>query len=479
MTALVWIRRDLRLEDHAALAAATQGFEQVAVVFVFDRVILDALADRDDRRVTFIHQSLEELATELRASGSDLLVAQGDPVDVIPDLALKLGVNCVLANRDFEPYALSRDAQVRERLQASGVELRTFKDHVVFENTEIQPATGGDYRVFTPYFRAWMAQLRPEDYSPRAVDATRFWRRDSLVSAVPEALEFPTYEDLGFVANDLWLTPGRRGAVERLQRFAANIGEYADARDFPAKADATSGLSVHLRHGTISVRECVRFALSVGDRGANKWLAEIGWRDFYHMILARFPHVTTGCFKPEFDAVEWENDVRHFEAWCEGRTGFPLVDAAMRCLNATGWLHNRLRMVTASFLTKDLLIDWKWGEAYFARHLLDFDLASNNGGWQWAASTGVDAQPHFRIFNPYLQSAKFDPEGEFIRRWVPELTALDTAALHDPASAPQMTLVERGVVLGETYPRPIVEHATQRDRAIALLGSVVKRPVTA
>jgi deoxyribodipyrimidine photo-lyase len=294
---------------------------------------------------------------------------------------------------------------------------------------------------------------------------------------IPDALQHPTLQELGFTPSELWLEPGATAARQRLVEFGETMADYSEGRNFPARPGGTSGLSVHLRHGTISIRECVRFGLAHPGKGADKWVNELGWRDFYHMIMARFPHAMNGAFKPEFDEVPWQDHPEHFEAWCQGRTGYPIVDAAMRCLNATGWMHNRSRMIVASFLTKDLLIHWQRGEAYFARKLLDFELASNNGGWQWASSTGVDAQPHFRIFNPYLQSVKFDPDGVFLREWLPELAALPTKHLHVPSEVPVMELLAQGVVLGETYPYPIVDHAIQRNLAIEMLSSVlISRP---
>lgn len=454
MDALCWIRRDLRLEDHTALAAATDVADRVAIGFVFDTRILEDLP-RDDRRVTFIHRSLSELDGRLRERGSRLLVGVGDPVELVPRWARDLEVDAVFANHDDDPYALKRDASVAERLASDGRGLQSFKDHVVLERQEVMNQSGEPFRVFTPYSRAWRANLTDQDIAERPVRHDRFWSADELGNRDP----MPALAEFGFLESDLWLEPGERAGAERLREFAAKMADYGRRRDIPG-IEGTSGLSVHLRFGTVSIRDCLRVAAAHPSPGSEKWVTELIWREFYHMILANFPHVVGAAFKPEYDAIEWPGTEEMFDRWRQGSTGYPLVDAAMRCLDATGWMHNRLRMVTASFLVKDLLVDWRRGEAHFAEKLLDFELASNNGGWQWCASTGVDAQPTYRIFNPILQSRKFDPEGDFIRRWIPELRHLSNEAIHWPHDC----LVD--------YPTPIVEHGKQRELALALLGSV-------
>lgn len=454
--ALCWIRRDLRLHDHAALSAATKNHDRVAVVFVFDRLILDALEDRDDKRVTFIYDSLAEIDTTLRAQGSRLIVLHGDPMELIPRLALDLKVDAVYANHDDEPYAAPRDQAVSDALKSQGQRLMTFKDHVIFERQEVTTQSGGDFRVYTPYMRAWRARLRPADTAERTVDTTKLWT--NLPESVPSLAPLTDY---GFKRGDLWLTPGISGGQERLQAFTQALPHYGQRRDYPAIA-GTSGLSVHLRFGTISIREAVRHAQHHDSQGSTKWLNELIWRDFYQMIMSRFPEAMATSFKPEYRDLHWPGLPEHLEAWKQGQTGYPIVDAAMRELRQTGWMHNRLRMIVASFLTKDLLVSWQDGEAHFARYLLDFDLASNNGGWQWAASTGVDAQPYFRIFNPITQSEKFDPEGTYIRRWVPEIAHLSAKDIHAPWQLGLMALAD--------YPAPIVDHATQRALAIELLS---------
>lgn len=478
MDALVWIRRDIRLEDHVALAKATQAASRVAVVFVFDSVILEALEDRDDRRVTFLHESLKEVKAACAEHGSDLIVLHGNPVTLIPDLCQRLGVQALYFNGDVEPYAIARDSQVKEACKRLGVEAHPSKDHVIFAKRQVVTQGGEPFKVFTPYSRAWKARLQVTDLVEHEPDLGKLWPADELPT---ELRRLPSLEDLGFVPNTLWLEPGPAGAERRLAAFLPKLSRYAEARnDFGV--EGTSGLSVHLRHGTLSVRRCLRAAYGWTDgqagsllppnKGAETWINELIWREFYQMILSEFPHVVEGAFKPEWDAIEWPGEMDHLYAWQEGRTGFPIVDAAMRCFNATGWMHNRLRMVVAMFLTKDLLVDWRQGEAYFARKLLDFDLGANNGGWQWSASTGVDAQPYFRVFNPVLQSERYDPEGSFIAEWCPELRGFSPKLRHWPHDASRMEQEMAGCRLGEDYPAPIVDHKVQKERAVALFKAI-------
>jgi deoxyribodipyrimidine photo-lyase len=463
---LVWFRRDLRAFDHAALHHALTSSDRVHCVFVFDTDILAGLP-RDDRRVHFIHASLAELDVELRRLGGGLRVVHGRAVDEIPRLAAELGVDAVFANRDYEPQAMARDGEVAARLEAAGRRLLSFKDQVVFERDEILTLGGGPFSVFTPYKNAWLKRLaaQPEAVAPFEVEphAARL--------APIDGPALPTLADIGFEPPAAPITPaGMSGAAALLDDFLDRIANYGTARDFPAQ-DATSRLSVHLRFGTTSIRYLVRTAREMGAHaaaaaGCATWLSELVWREFYQMILYHHPRVATQSFKPAFDAIVWEKDDAAFAAWCEGRTGYPLVDAAMAQLNQTGFMHNRLRMITASFLTKDLGIDWRRGERYFALKLNDYELASNNGGWQWAASTGCDAQPWFRIFNPLTQSRKFDPNGDFIRRYLPQLAALDARDIHAPWLAEPMLLQAQGVVLGQDYPWPIVDHETARKQTL-------------
>ena len=431
--ALVWLRRDLRLHDHTALSAAALSADSMAFVFVYDTKILGALKDKNDRRVSFIFSSLQEIDQTLRERGGQLIFRHGDPTEEIPKLAKAMGADLVCVNHDYESYGQKRDQKVEASLKKEGIVFESLKDQVIFERRELLTGGGTPFKVFTPYSNAWLKSLNQDHYSERRASLTSLLPQEKLRGHIQEI----SMKDLGFEKNSLWLEPGEAKGRARLKKFRAQMKNYKKLRDIPA-AEATSGLSVHLRFGTVSIRECVREALEQSNEGAETWLKELIWRDFYHMILSEFPHVADSAFKKEYAKIKWPGSNAHFQAWCEGRTGFPIVDAAMRHFNETGWMHNRLRMIVASFLTKDLLVDWRKGEAYFARYLLDFDLAANNGGWQWSASTGCDAQPYFRIFNPESQALKFDPKQEFIRQYVKE-----------------------------TIP-PIVDHKSQRTKAIAL-----------
>ena len=467
---LVWFRRDLRVDDQAALYRALRAARRVSCVFVLDRDILDALP-RADRRVAFILGALQVLDEDLRARGGALIVRHGVAAEEIPRLAAELAVQAVFTNHDDEPQALQRDARVAARLEGLGVAWRSFKDHVIFERRELMTAAGGPYGVFTPYKNAWLRRVDEFYLSSYPVE-----RHTAALAGHGLARGVPTLQDIGF--EPVGLTPhlgqGSRGAAALLDDFLDRMDEYDRRRDFPA-LKGPSYLSVHLRFGTVSVRRLARLAhqrLQAGDHGAEVWLSELVWRDFYHQVMHHHPHAMTSAFRPEYDAIAWETGEhadRLFAAWCEGRTGYPLVDAAMRQLDQTGYMHNRLRMVTASFLCKDLGLDWRRGEAWFAEKLLDFDLAANNGGWQWASSSGCDAQPYFRIFNPTAQSEKFDAEGRFIRRYCPELSALDGKAIHAPWERAPLAMQ------GVDYPRPVVDHALARERTLARYAVVKSR----
>lgn len=491
--ALVWLRRDLRLHDHAALSLALEHADRVACCFVFDRAILDPLP-RDDRRVAFIRESLAEIESSLRAAGGSLWVCYGSADTSIPELAKTLGASLVVAAHDYEPGAIARDRSVAARLAQSGRELLTCKDHAVFECSEVLTLDSRSFSIFTPYKRAW---LRALEASPDALTERKAVLTGRLLAPVAAPANpsdhvrgerpashatdrpwsdagIPSLEVLGFRAPDSVehaIAPGTAAAQRLLKDFAGRIGRYKDTRDFPA-IKGPSYLSVHMRFGTISVREAARLAHSISSRdagarvGADSWLSELIWRDFYFQILWHHPRVVERAFRPEYDAIRWDDDPALFAAWCEGRTGYPLVDAAMAQINRTGYMHNRLRMVVASFLTKDLGIDWRWGERYFAEKLIDFDLSANNGGWQWASSSGCDAQPYFRIFNPVTQSERFDPDGKFIRRYLPQLDRLSNKDIHAPWEAPAIELAAAGVTLGSNYPRPVVEHDKARKRTL-------------
>jgi deoxyribodipyrimidine photo-lyase len=471
--ALVWFRRDLRDFDHAALFHALRDAREVFCAFVFDREILDALPSPDDRRVEFIWESVASLDAALRARGSGLIVRHAFARDAIPELAAALGAGTVYANRDYEPAACDRDAAVAGALAERGISFLTCKDQVIFECDEVLSQAGRPFSVFTPYKKAWLARLAPSDLRAHPVDR----HADALAAPPRDVAPMPSLEAMGFRRTGLEAlrTGSGMGAGATLfADFRGRIDRYKEARDFPA-ARGPSYLSVHLRFGTVSVRELAAYAhqrsLEPGGDGAATWLSELIWREFYAQILWHHPRVVAHAFKPEYDALRFPDDPALFAAWRDGRTGYPIVDAAMRQLNASGYMHNRLRMIAASFLVKDLLVDWRWGERYFAATLLDFDLASNNGGWQWAASTGCDAQPYFRIFNPVTQSERFDPAGTFIRRYVPELGPLDSAEIHAPWLVPPATQQAKGVVIGRDYPGPIVDHATARRAALALFAA--------
>ena len=486
--ALVWFRRDLRIADHAALYHALKQSRSVYCVFVFDREILDALPSRSDRRVEFIHDSLVELDAVLRHHGGALIVRHGHARTEIPALARSLKADAVFANHDYEPGAKARDEDVARRLLLQDTAFHTFKDQVLFEKDEVLTGTGKFYSVFTPYKNSVLKKL--DSFYLKSYPVERYLSALApRLGAASIATPLPALEQLGFTRTNLCelkVATGESGAATLFDDFKQRAAEYEQRRNFPA-VKGPSYLSVHLRFGTISIRAIAREAWKAmhgaadftGGRGAEIWLSELIWRDFYFHILFHNPHVVDRAFKPQWDAIRWDTGALAdalFAAWCEARTGYPLVDAAMRQLNQTGYMHNRLRMVVASFLTKDLGIDWRRGERYFADQLIDFDLSANNGGWQWAASTGCDAQPWFRIFNPVTQSEKFDAEGKFIRRYLPELAGLPAKAIHAPWLAKADDLKRARVVPGETYPLPVVDHATARQKTLARFQAVSKTP---
>ncbi len=464
--ALVWFRRDLRDHDHAALYHALKTHTRVYCAFVFDREILDALPSRVDRRVEFIRACVVELDTALRARGGGLITLHDHAREGVPALALRLNVTAVYANHDYEPDALVRDDAVRGALGAAGIAFHTFKDHVIFEKSEVLTGASRPFSVFTPYRNAWRRQLTPFFLQAYPVEPYA-----AHLCAPPTEYPVPSLSQLSFEPSnlgDIALPCGMSGARALWHDFRARIGDYDRARDYPA-VKGVSYLSTHLRFGTISIRELARVAFDTPGKGAETWLNELIWRDFYQQVLWHRPDVVARSFRPEFDAVRWEEGPdaeRLFLAWCEARTGYPLVDAAMRQLNQTGWMHNRLRMVVASFLTKDLGIHWLRGERYFAEKLNDYDLAANNGGWQWAASTGCDAQPWFRIFNPVTQSERFDPDGRFIRRYLPELGEVPTRWIHAPWLMSPLEQTAHRCRIGSDYPAPIVDHAQARERTL-------------
>ncbi len=421
--ALFWHRRDLRFDDNAGLYKALKSGYLVKSIFIFDRNILDKLP-KNDQRVLFIHEALKELKTKYQTLGSDLYVFYGEPKDIYKKLISENNIAQVYTNRDYEPYALQRDKEIFNLLQNQGIELIGTKDHVIFEKSEVVKDDQKPYTVFTPYSRKWKAKLNAfylkpypnEKYAEKLIKT----ETQNLISLAE--MGFSSEQTQDFPTNDL-------GQL--------SIERYGELRDIPS-IRGTSRLSVHLRFGTISIRELAQIAMKKNDT----YLNELIWRDFYQMIIYHFPNSVHQSFKPQYDRIVWENNEEHFKAWCEGLTGYPIVDAGMRELNATGFMHNRVRMITASFLTKHLLIDWRWGETYFAEKLQDFELASNVGGWQWAASSGCDAAPYFRVFNPELQTQKFDKEMKYIKQWVPEYGT-------------------------SNYPKPIIDHKFARERVLA------------
>lgn len=420
--AVFWFRRDLRYNDNAALAAALQSGLPVLPIFIFDPTILEPLQDRSDARVAFIHEQLTALDAHFRSLGSGLLVLHHKPEDAWQELCSRFSIKAVYTNRDYEPYARNRDAAIQELLNKQGVAFYTFKDQVIFEQNEVVKDDGLPYTVFTPFSKKWKLRLQQEGIPafPSEAHLSALWKWPGQ--------QLPTLQELGFTAPTANF-PNKNVSDDL-------ILNYGQRRDIPS-VHGTSRLSVHLRFGTISVRDLARRAQPLSE----SYLNELIWREFYMQILWHFPHVVHGAFKPAYDRIEWVNNEEQFRRWCTGTTGYPIVDAGMRELNATGFMHNRVRMIVASFLCKNLLIDWRWGADYFAEKLLDFELASNNGGWQWAAGSGVDAAPYFRVFNPTLQTQRFDPQGKYIRQWVPEYGT--------PA-----------------YPRPMVDFAATRKRCL-------------
>lgn len=418
-----WFRRDLRLEDNAGLYHGLKSGLPVLPVFIFDKTILGKLENKSDRRVDFIHQAILNLKEELEALGSSLYVIYETPEKAFEKLLDEFDIKMVYTNNDYEPYARKRDETIKGILKKKKIGFHSYKDQITFEKDEVLKDDGKPYTVFTPYSRKWRSKL--DDFYVKGYPNKNYFKNFIRT----KAFTIPTLKEIGFEKTDIkFLLPKIPPAL---------LKNYKDNRDFPAVA-GTSRISIHLRFGTISIRKSVKYALQYSET----WLNELIWREFYMMILWHFPHVEKNSFKKEYDHIQWRNNEKEFEKWCKGETGFPIVDAGMRELNETGFMHNRVRMITASFLVKDLLIDWRWGEAYFAEKLNDFDLSANNGGWQWAAGSGCDAAPYFRIFNPDSQQAKFDSDLKYIKKWVPEFGT-------------------------EKYPKPIVDHKAARERTLA------------
>jgi deoxyribodipyrimidine photo-lyase len=419
-----WFRRDLRLNDNCGLFRALASSKPVLPIFIFDTDILDKLESKKDRRVEFIYNALVEIQNELKKFGSSILVRHEKPVEVFKQLTKHYNIEEVYANHDYEPDAVKRDKAVKDFLNSEGIELITFKDQVIFEKDEIIKDNGLPYTVYTPYSKKWKSSLIKNDHKPYKTEKyfSNFYKTKSFI--------IPALKEIGFIKT------GTPFPAKKLRKNL--IKKYDKTRDYPA-LEGTSRLGVHLRFGTVSIRKLVSEAIKLNQT----WLNELIWREFFMMILYQYPLVVKESFRREYDNIKWRNDEKDFKAWCKGKTGYPIVDSGMRELNETGFIHNRIRMITASFLTKHLLIDWRWGETYFASKLLDYELSSNNGNWQWTAGTGCDAAPYFRVFNPEIQTKKFDPELTYIKKWVPEFNSPD-------------------------YPKPIVEHSFARKRAIEM-----------
>lgn len=419
---IFWFRRDLRLEDNAALWMALKSPYPVLPIFIFDKNILSQLENKRDARVLFIYRELRRIQKELTALGSSIHTFFGTPQEVFDELTTLYDVKMVFTNRDYEPYARRRDQLIFEKLEAKNIPFKGAKDHVIFEKNEVIKDDGKPYTVFTPYSKKWKSLLQPFHYKPYPTSDyfSNFLKTDPI--------PLHTLSEMGFEDFD-FVYPERTINTNIISR-------YSETRDIPA-IQGTSRLSIHLRFGTVSIRALCKVALQTNE----KWLNELIWRDFYQAIIFHFPYSAQSSFKPAYDKIEWLHDEKAFDLWCQGKTGYPIVDAGMRELNETGFMHNRVRMIVASFLTKHLLIDWRLGERYFAEKLLDYELASNVGGWQWAASSGCDAAPYFRVFNPELQTEKFDPNKTYIKKWVKEFGT-------------------------PTYPKPIVDHKFARERVL-------------
>ncbi len=454
--AVHWFRNDLRLRDNRALADAASRADSLVLLFVLDERLL-ASPRSGAPRLHFFFDCLQRLAATLEERGQHLCVRRGDPLEVLPRFVDEAGAELLTFNRIQTPYARRRDAEIRSRVERAGAQVRSHKDHVVFESGDVLSQQGRPYAVFTPYKKAWYRKFQEEEAEPRRAPRLPPPVSDLASEALPE----PPAPGEGIESLP---TGGAAAAQRRLDTFLSGaVARYAQDRDLPA-LDGTSRLSPYLRFGAISIRDCIARAREAAAaerslaQGVEKWVDELVWREFYAAILEEHPRVAHSSYRREFEAVGWNSDEAGFRAWCEGRTGYPIVDAGMRQLASTGWMHNRLRMITASFLSKDLLIDWRRGEEWFFQNLVDADPASNNGGWQWAASTGTDAAPYFRIFNPVAQGRRFDPEGDYVRRFVPELAHLPADLIHEPWKS--------GALLRD-YPPPVVDHAERRAEALA------------
>lgn len=425
---IFWFRRDLRLEDNAGLYHAISGDHPVLAIFIFDSNILDLLDDKKDRRIDYIHQAISKINAELVLLNGSLNTFYGSPLDVFKKLSEQYAVQKVYCNRDYEPRTIDRDVQIGQFLKAENIPFEQFKDQVIFDRNEVLKNDGTPYTVFTPYSKKWKMLLKEKNYEPYGSSDGNFFAQS--------AVEIHSLDSIGFQKTDI--------LFKEPELDMEIIKSYEKFRDYPA-VRGTTGISMALRFGTISIRKCVKMALLY----SQTWLNELIWRDFFMQILYHFPDISKRSFRAKYDLIAWRNNEKEFAAWCQGVTGYPIVDAGMRQLNETGDMHNRVRMIVASFLCKHLLIDWRWGEAYFAQKLNDYDLSANNGNWQWASGSGCDSAPYFRIFNPTTQTKRFDKNLVYIKKWVPEVET-------------------------ERYPEPIVEHSFARERALKVYGNALK-----
>jgi deoxyribodipyrimidine photo-lyase len=427
-----WFRRDLRLVDNTGLHHALNSGNPVLPIFIFDTEILDKLDNKTDSRVDFIHRALADIDDELKNVESSLLTLHGNPLELWKKLVTKYNIEEVFTNHDYEPYAIKRDEEVKKILGEHGIKFSTYKDQVIFEKDEVVKPDGKPYTIYTPYSNTWRKKFDKNDIKAYTV-------KDHFNNFLKFKSKTITLGEIGFKKTEMNF-PSKEIRKDIIKN-------YENTRDTPS-IEGTSRLSVHLRFGTVSPRMLIKDALKLND----VWLRELIWREFFMMILYHYPHSAVSSFRPEYDRINWRNNETEFDAWCNGETGYPIVDAGMRELNATGFMHNRVRMITASFLCKDLLIDWRWGERYFAEKLLDYEMSSNVGNWQWAAGTGCDAAPYFRIFNPYTQQEKFDPELKYVKKWVPEFETLD-------------------------YTQPIVDHKSARERTLKAYKEALNKPI--
>ena len=461
MPIIHWFRRDLRLHDNTALSAAQRdSSDGVIPVFIFDDAVLRH-PDCGGAIVQFMLGCLDDLRKSLQKMGGEIVFLHGKPIEELKKFARASRASAIYFNKDYDPAAIERDMEVEHLLPKDGIEVKPFKDLVVFEEHEILAAsTGEPYTVYTPYRKAWMKKLQSEGMG-EILDRPKL----RFAKSAKRGISLPTVKKLEFEPiEQMDIAAGESAAREMLADFAKHgLAKYAKTRNFPAISDGTSRLSPHLRHGTISIREAVAAA-----RASDVWLGELIWREFYQQILFNFPEVATQAFREKYQRLKWRKDKAGFDAWAGGWTGFPIVDAGMRQLNATGWMHNRVRMIVAMFLTKDLRIDYRLGERYFANHLIDHEVAQNNGNWQWSAGTGTDAQPYFRVFNPASQSKTYDAKGEYIRRWVPELARVPDKFIHEPGEMSEEVQRKAKCIVGKDYPAPIVDHSEGRVEAIKM-----------